>query len=208
MQTKLQNQLLIATNNPGKVKEFRQLLSGLPEIELLTPKDLGISLSVAETGSTYSENAAIKVRAFAQAAGLPALADDSGLEVDALEGAPGLFSARYSSKPGATSADRRAFLLENLVEMAKPWTARFQAVVAVAVPGKEDLLFFAGECPGEIIPEERGDNGFGYDPIFYLPERGLTMAQLSDEEKNQISHRARAVQAALPALTGLFSQER
>jgi XTP/dITP diphosphohydrolase len=204
MQTELRHKLLIATNNPGKVKEFRQLLAGLEYAALVTPKELGISLSIAETGSSYAENAAIKARAFCQAAGVAALADDSGLEVEALGGAPGLFSARYSPQPGATDADRRAYLLERLSDKSRPWTARFRAVLAFSHPGGDEAAVFEGACLGEIIPEERGENGFGYDPIFYFPERGLTMAQLSDEEKNQVSHRGRAVQAALPELRRFF----
>jgi XTP/dITP diphosphohydrolase len=206
MQTKLQKQLLIASNNPGKVKEFRQLLSELRNVTLVTPQELEISLKVEETGSTYAENAALKARAFVRTGGLLVLADDSGLEVDALDGAPGLYSARYSSKPGATSADRRAYLLENLSGKPRPWRARFRAVLAVAVPGEPEVLSFEGVCPGEIIAEERGENGFGYDPLFFIPEKDLTMAQLSDEEKNRISHRGRAVQAALPSLQELIDR--
>jgi XTP/dITP diphosphohydrolase len=206
MQTKLHNQLLIASNNPGKVKEFRQLLSELRDVALVTPQELGISLTVEETGSTYAENATLKAGAFRAASGLAALADDSGLEVEALDGAPGLYSARYSSKPGATSADRRAYLLENLSSKPRPWRARFRAVLAVAIPGEAQARLFEGTCPGEIIPEERGDNGFGYDPLFWIPEKGLTMAQLSDQEKNRISHRGWAVQAALPTLQEFFGR--
>jgi XTP/dITP diphosphohydrolase len=203
MQTQLQKVLLIATNNPGKRKELRQLLETLPQIELVTPKEMGISLEIEETGTTYGANAALKARAYTQASDLVVLADDSGLEVDALDGAPGLYSARYSGQPGATDADRRTFLLRNLGELPRPWTARFRAVVAVAVPG-EELRFAGGVCEGVIIPEERGTNGFGYDPIFYMPEWGRTMAELSDEEKNTISHRGRAVAAALPILREVF----
>jgi len=203
MQTKLQKRLLIATNNPGKLKEFRQLLGKLPGVELVSPKELGISPEFEESGATYAENAGIKARVFADASGLVVLADDSGLEVDALEGAPGLYSARYSDQPGATDADRRIFLLENLAEKQRPWLARFRAVIAVAAPG-QDIRFAEGMCEGEIIPEERGTNGFGYDPIFYMPEFGRTMAELSDEEKNQVSHRGRAVEAAMAILRDVF----
>jgi XTP/dITP diphosphohydrolase len=204
MQSQLQNVLLIATNNPGKRKELRQLLGILPQIELVSPKDLGISLKIDETGDTYQANAALKAQAFARASDLVVLADDSGLEVDALDGAPGLHSARYSGQPGATDADRRAFLLHNLTDFAHPWTARFRAVIAVAVPGKE-IRFAEGVCVGEIIPEERGTNGFGYDPIFYMPELDRTMAELTDEEKNKVSHRGRAVVAALPILRDVYN---
>jgi XTP/dITP diphosphohydrolase len=205
MQTNLQIRLLIATNNPGKVKEFRQLLKNMENVTLLTPKDIDLIISVKETGSTYAENAALKAHSYTAASSMPALADDSGLEVDALDGAPGLYSARYSAKPGANDADRRAFLLANLAHLARPWTARFRAVLAFALPD-EEVILFEGICEGEIIPEERGDNGFGYDPIFYIPEKGATMAQLSDQEKNLISHRGRAAQAALPEIQKLLSK--
>jgi XTP/dITP diphosphohydrolase len=203
MQTRLQNVLLIATNNPGKLKEFRQLLGNLPGIELASPKELRISPQFEESGATYAENAAIKARVYVEASGLVVLADDSGLEVDALEGAPGLFSARYSGQTNATDADRRVFLLENLAEKPRPWLARFRAVIAVAAPGQE-MRFAEGVCEGEIIPEERGTNGFGYDPIFYMPEFNRTMAELSDEEKNKVSHRGRGVEEAVPILREVF----
>jgi XTP/dITP diphosphohydrolase len=203
MQTQLQKVLLIATNNPGKRKELHQLLEILPPIELVTPKEMGISLKIEETGTSYRANAALKAQAYVQASGLVVLADDSGLEVDALDGAPGLYSARYSGQPGATDADRRTFLLHNLGGAPRPWTARFRAVVAVAVPD-EEIRFAEGVCEGEIIPEERGSNGFGYDPIFYMPKLERTMAELSDEEKNKVSHRGRAVMAAMPILQEVF----
>jgi XTP/dITP diphosphohydrolase len=203
MQTKLQKFLLIATNNPGKLKELRQLLGNLPGIELVNPKELGITPQFEESGVTYAENAAIKAQAYANASGFVVLADDSGLEVDALDGAPGLFSARYSGQPNDTDADRRIFLLENLVEKPRPWLARFRAVIALATPSRE-IQFAEGVCEGEIIPEERGTNGFGYDPIFYMSEFGRTMAELSDDEKNKVSHRGRAVEGALPILREVF----
>jgi XTP/dITP diphosphohydrolase len=203
MQSQLQNVLMIATNNPGKCKELRQLLGILPQIELVSPKDLGISLKIDETGATYQANAALKAQAFARASNLVVLADDSGLEVDALDGAPGLHSARYSGQPGASDADRRAYLLRNLADIPHPWTARFRAVIAVAVPG-EEIRFAEGVCEGEIITEERGTNGFGYDPIFFMPELDRTMAELTDMEKNKVSHRGRGVMAALPILREVF----
>ncbi|MBN1373252.1 MAG: RdgB/HAM1 family non-canonical purine NTP pyrophosphatase [Anaerolineaceae bacterium] len=194
-------QILIASSNPGKLREIQEILQG-QHFELHLPADRGIQLEVVEDGLTYAANAALKARAYAQAANCITLADDSGLEVDALDGQPGLHSARYSLKPGASDADRRAFLLQNLRGKARPWTAHFHCTVAIATPDGE--IFFAdGDCPGEIIPEERGGNGFGYDPIFLLPERGLTMAELDSFDKNQISHRARAIKAALPLLLKL-----
>ena len=204
MLTKLKGELLIATNNAGKLLEMQQLLAELEGVTLLTPRDAGIDLDVAETGNTYAENAGLKAAAFMKASGLPTLADDSGLEVVALNGAPGLHSKRYSGQPGATDADRRAFLLANLAEYPRPWTARFVAWVAFGVPGS-GLSYWEGICPGEIIPEERGTNGFGYDPIFSIHSAGRTMAELSDEEKNAVSHRGNAIRAALPALKDFFS---
>jgi len=196
------SKILLASNNKGKLDEILALLADL-DIELVTPAGLGLNMEVAEDGQTYAENAARKGLAFAQAANLLTLADDSGLEVDALNGAPGLYSARFSPKPGATDADRRAYLLAQLVDIPQPWKARFRCVIALATPSGE-VKFSEGICPGEIIPEERGPNGFGYDPIFLLPELGHTMAQLEMHEKNQLSHRARAVLAAKPLLVELF----
>jgi XTP/dITP diphosphohydrolase len=172
-------------------------------LELLTPDRLGLSLSVEESGETYAENAALKAQAFAQASGLVSLADDSGLEVAALDGRPGLHSARFAPQPGATDSDRRAVLLKLLKDHPQPWTARFVCVVAIAKPDGT-LKFAEGECAGMIIPEERGCNGFGYDPLFFIPEIGKTMAELDMDEKNRLSHRARAVKAAIPILHNLW----
>ncbi len=190
--------LLIATNNQGKMEEMQALLSGL-NLELLTPEQLGMDLHVTEDGATYADNAEKKAVAFARIADMISLADDSGLEVEALGGAPGLYSARYTGKQGASDAERRAFLLKNLEGKPRPWVARFRAAVAIAVP-RGSVQVIEGQCPGEIIPEERGAGGFGYDPIFFIPELGRTMAELDMQEKNRISHRARAVMKARPIL--------
>ena len=197
------NKLLIATNNQGKVLELQELLNG-SGIEFVTPAQINLQIEVKEDGSTYHENAGKKAIAFAQASGLISLADDSGLEVEALDGAPGLQSARYSPKPGAKDKDRRDFLLENLKDKPRPWKAHFHATIAVAKPNGE-IEFSEGNCYGEIIPEERGTGGFGYDPIFFMPEQGKTMAELEVDEKNRLSHRARAVLAAMPILKKIFS---
>jgi XTP/dITP diphosphohydrolase len=196
--------LLIATNNKGKVKELQDLLKDT-EIELVTPAHIGLDLDVVEDGHTYAENATKKAVAFAQASGLISLADDSGLEVDALDGAPGLYSARYGSSDGGKLSDagRRAFLIQALQSKRQPWTARFHAMIAIAVPNGETHLA-EGYCEGEIIPEERGTGGFGYDPIFLLSELGKTMAELSLDEKNRLSHRARAVMNAKATLKIYF----
>jgi XTP/dITP diphosphohydrolase len=190
--------LLLGTTNIGKLRELQSLLGSLG-IPLLTPQDIGIHLDVAEDGDSYAANAASKALAFARAANILSLSDDSGLEVEALDGAPGLHSARFSPKPGATDADRRALILKVLRAYAPPWRARFHCTVALAAP--DGWVGFAeGNCPGEIIPVERGSHGFGYDPIFLVVEKGLTMAELEMEEKNKISHRALAVRAAIPLI--------
>ncbi|HEY5571391.1 MAG TPA: RdgB/HAM1 family non-canonical purine NTP pyrophosphatase [Anaerolineales bacterium] len=194
--------LLLASTNPGKLREMRALLKDL-KVRLLSPKDLSLDIEVEETGATYAENAARKARAFSLRSGLVSLADDSGLEVDALGGAPGLYSARYAPHPGATDADRRAYLLQQLQDQPRPWSARFRCTVAIALPSGE-VHFTEGVCPGEIIPEERGRGGFGYDPVFLIPSLNKTMAELSLQEKNKISHRALAVRAAIPLLKELI----
>lgn len=198
--------ILLATHNPGKLLEIRSLLRDL-ELEIILPASDLLSLKVEEDGQTYHENAALKARAFANASGFLALADDSGLEVEALGGLPGLVSARFSPKAHASDEDRRAYLLQRLDGLPQPWTARFRCVVALASPDQQ-IWFAEGVCDGEIIPEERGQNGFGYDPIFWLPARGKTMAELTLEEKNQISHRAKAIQAIRPILLDLLSKGR
>lgn len=197
------HQLLVATGNPGKLIEIQSLLDGI-DVLLTTPDALEISLVVDEIGNSYEENAALKAVAFARASNLVTMADDSGLEVDALHGLPGIRSARFSPLPHANDADRRAYLLDKLRAHHRPWNAHFHCTVAIATPpGK--IYYAQGNCPGEIIPDERGSNGFGYDPIFLLPEVGLTMAELSMEQKNRLSHRARAVKASLPILHVLFT---
>lgn len=196
------SKILVATLNPGKLEEIRSLLGNFTA-ELITPAHLNLDLSIEETGGTYAENAALKAVAYARASGLLSLADDSGLEVDALNGLPGLHSARFAPWPGASDADRRGLLLEKLQAKARPWVARFRCVVALASPSGE-VQFAEGTCPGEVIPEERGANGFGYDPIFLLPETGKTMAELDMPEKNALSHRGQAVQAALPILVQML----
>jgi XTP/dITP diphosphohydrolase len=199
----VEKRLLIATNNRGKVAEIRALLAGL-DVGLLTPAEIGLVLEVPEEGQTYAENAAHKAVTFAAAGGLLSLADDSGLEVDALDGRPGLHSNRFGPQP-ASDATRRRYLLEQLTGQPHPWTARFRATVAIARPGGEVRLA-EGICEGEIIPEERGSNGFGYDPLFLIPETGRTMAELGMDEKNRLSHRARAVHNALPILRELLGE--
>ncbi len=196
--------LLVATNNPGKQREYQQLLASLGLL-LLAPQDLPQAPTVLESGTTYAENARLKALAFQRFSGLLTLADDSGLEVDVLNGEPGLYSARYAG-PMAGDVERYRLLLARLEGV--PWeqrTARFRCVVALAVPGGEAHTA-EGACEGFIALEPRGHNGFGYDPVFYFPEHDRTMAQLPLELKNRISHRARAVQKMLPILRRILSQ--
>ena len=198
--------LLLATNNQGKLTELRSLLIGL-DLELVTPADLGLNLQIKESGETYRENAVLKATGFTRASTLWSLADDTGLEVKALDGAPGLFSARYAPQPGATDQDRRLYLLQNLEGEPRPWKAVFRCVVALCSP-EGSIITQEGICPGEIIPEERGEGGFGYDPVFLLEDQGLTMAELTMAEKNTLSHRAKAIQKVVPALLELTSTGR
>lgn len=194
----MQPEILLATTNTGKIEELLTLLADIPG-RCITPAELGLSLDVPENGTTYAENATLKALAFRAACGLPVIADDTGLEVDALDGAPGLHSARFSSLPAATDADRRAKLLRVLAEKPQPWLASFCCVVAIIISDGAVELFH-GTVEGEIIPEERGEHGFGYDRLFYIPAAGKTMAELNLVEKNQFSHRAIAVKNAIPYL--------
>jgi XTP/dITP diphosphohydrolase len=189
--------LLIASGNPGKQHELRALLD-IPGLVLLDPTSLKLDLQVSEKGEDYASNAKLKASAYVRASGMWALADDSGLEVDVLDGAPGPRSARLGA-PHLSDADRRHLLLKMLHPHPRPWRARFRSVVALVSPeGKIDLA--EGTCSGEIITDERGTGGFGYDPIFLVLGTDRTMAELSMEEKNQLSHRARAIEVLMPIL--------
>ncbi len=190
--------ILIATTNKGKKREIASLFEGT-RFELVYPSDLGLTTDVEETGSTYAENAALKAETLCRLSDMLTLADDTGLEVAALDGRPGLHSARYVPIEGATDADRRARLLVELSAKPKPWLARFACVVVLAYP-QQPTRFFEGEVRGEIQPSESGENGFGYDRLFWIPQIGKTMAELSMEEKNQLSHRAVAVKKAIQFL--------
>lgn len=190
--------LLLATHNSAKLRELRSLLS-TGEWELVSLEQQGIELEVLEEGQTLEENAAAKAIAYARVSGLISLADDSGLEVEALGGGPGPLSARYAGE-GASDMDKITRLLSQLSGI--PWEkrkARFRCVIAVASPdGRLELC--QGECQGVITFEPQGKGGFGYDPIFFLPELGQTMAELSLEEKNRVSHRGKAARKALEVL--------
>lgn len=189
--------LVIATTNAGKLQEFTALLQHLP-ITLINPKELGLILSVKEENDSYFDNARRKAQAYAEKSGRWTIADDTGLEVDVLEGAPGLKSARLAG-PGRSDADRRILLLSMLLPHPCPWSACFHCTVVLVGP-KGTIDSAQGTCKGEIINQERGVHGFGYDPIFLLTDQQKTMAELTMEEKNRLSHRAHAVNAILPLL--------
>jgi XTP/dITP diphosphohydrolase len=193
--------LLLATSNAGKIREYRVLLDGLG-YQITTLTEEGIAKIVTESGDSYEQNARLKAITYGKLSQLTTLADDSGLEVDALNGEPGVKSARFAGKT-ATDAEKVNFLLAKLNSV--PWerrTARFKCVIAIASPGGRAEVCY-GECHGMIAFEAKGENGFGYDPIFFLPEIGKTMAELHLEMKNQISHRAGASQKARQVLKQL-----
>jgi XTP/dITP diphosphohydrolase len=179
-------QLVVATGNMGKLREYRELLA-----------DTGLELvafdsEIDEVGETYAENARLKAEAARDRSGLPSLGDDSGVEVEALDGFPGLRSARL----GPTQEARTAELMRRLEDKPQPWKARFVCAIALASPGQPTQVF-EGECRGEIVPEWRGEAGFGYDPVFLVPETGKTFGEMAPEEKRRYSHRARAASALL-----------
>ncbi len=186
--------LLIATMNPGKVREMRRLLAELP-IEIATPAEVGTALDVDETGSTFEENAAIKASAFARASGLPAVADDSGLVVDALGGRPGVHSATYAGLPRDDERNRRLVLAEMEGAPEGTRSARFVCVVALADPAGGAPRFFRGECEGRIARVQAGSVGFGYDPVFVPLGETRTFAEMSPSEKDAVSHRGMALRA-------------
>ena len=193
--------LLLATNNQAKVGEYKSLLHSLP-YELVTLAEQGITTVVSEVGETLEENARLKATLLADKSRLLALADDSGLAVDALGGEPGLLSARYAGE-NASDKDRVSYLLSRLKGM--PWQKRsacFRCVIAIATPDGE-VEFCSGECRGMITLDPRGEQGFGYDPIFYLPELDKTMAELPLEMKDQISHRGQAARKVYQVLERL-----
>jgi len=193
--------LLIASNNKGKIIEFRYLFKDT-NYTILSPSELGINLDVAETGSSYDENARIKAQAFCRAGRIFTLADDSGLEVDALGGEPGIRSSRYAGEH-ARDVQRVEFLLQKLKDVPEEKrTARFCCVIALVWPDGR-LEYCRGKCEGQITLAPRGNEGFGYDPVFCFPELGKTMAELPAHLKNKISHRARAAAEARKLLLQL-----
>jgi XTP/dITP diphosphohydrolase len=202
--------VLIATRNPGKMREYESLLADVPTgsvpVEWVNLDDVEIDLEVEETGETFEANARLKAAAYAEVSGLLTLADDSGLAVDALGGAPGVLSARYAG-PDATDRDRYLKLLRALEGLPpEERGARFVCVVAIATPGGE-VVTAEGDVKGRINFEPKGSNGFGYDPVFYIPGLRMTMAQLDESIKNRVSHRAAALQNAKPALARLIAAQ-
>jgi len=195
------SQLLLATGNKYKLCELKSLLQGLP-YEMVSPADIGINIKVDEVGRSLEENARLKATVMAAESRLLSLADDSGLEVDTLDGKPGVLSARYAGE-NASDNDRVKYLLAQLKDV--PWEerrARFRCVIAIATP-EGHVKICSGECHGYITFEPRGERGFGYDPVFYLPELGRTMAELPPEIKNRVSHRGQAAREAFSLLLRL-----
>ena len=188
--------VVLASKNPHKLVEIDAITRQLG-IELILQSELGIDIDVEETGTTFEENSFIKAEAVMKATGLPAMADDSGLAVDALNGAPGVYSARYGGKD--SDAARTAYLLENMADVPEAQrTARFVSAIACALPDGS-VVTAEGYCEGTITFETRGDNGFGYDPVFYVPSLGKTFAEADGAEKNAISHRGNALNEFLKA---------
>ena len=194
--------ILVATHNNGKLREYAEILSDLA-IEWLTLDDVGIADEIEETGKTFEDNARLKAAGYFERSGMITLADDSGLEVDALNGEPGVYLARYGG-PGLDSVDRYNLLLKNMEGIpTEERTARFRCVIAIAAPG-QDMVTDEGVREGLIAYEPHGSNGFGYDPVFWLPGYKMTLAEMASEAKNQISHRALALKAIRPRLESLL----
>ncbi|WIG57934.1 MAG: Nucleoside 5-triphosphatase RdgB (dHAPTP, dITP, XTP-specific) [Ktedonobacterales bacterium] len=198
--------VVLATTNPHKIQEFREILASAP-CALVSPDELGMTVRMEETGATFAENAVLKALAYAETVGLPALADDSGLEIDALHGEPGVYSARWAGE-GTPYTERFRILNERLSDVPdEQRTARYRCVIALAEPTPRGLYaVVAGTLEGRIAREARGTGGFGYDPIFYVPEQGRTVAEMPSEEKHAISHRGRAAAAVLGPLVRMLDQ--
>ena len=193
------SRILLASNNPGKVREFNELLAGA-DIQVVPQSEYGVP-DIEETGLSFVENAILKARNAAAHTGLPAIADDSGIEVDALRGAPGIYSARYAGE-GASDADNLRKLLDALAGVPEAErTARFQCLMVYLRHDRDPTpLIFQGTWEGRILTEPRGDNGFGYDPVFHVPQLDCSSAELAPEVKNRLSHRGQALRALVAAL--------
>lgn len=193
--------VVLASQNRHKLEEIQNILSQY-DMEVVLQSELGVTIDVQETGTTFEENSALKARAVMEATGLPAVADDSGLCVDALGGAPGIYSARYGAPDCVTDRDRLNHLLEELRTVrAEERTARFVCVITLCYPDGRELVA-RGTCEGLITGEPRGEDGFGYDPVFFIPSHGCTFAQMGQEMKNAISHRANALNRLCRMLEG------
>jgi XTP/dITP diphosphohydrolase len=202
--TRLMQKLLVATHNQGKAREYRALLADL-DLDVTNLDAVGITHDVEETGITFEENAVLKAREYAAMSGLLTWSDDSGLEIDALDGRPGVYSARYGG-PGLTDRDRISVVLDELRDYPREqWTARFRCVVALVLPDGQ-LYTVQDTLEGVITDQPQGEHGFGYDPIFYLPEYQATLAQLVPEIKNEISHRGKASRSAKQLLHKVLDQ--
>ena len=199
------HRIIFATSNEGKMKEVRMILADLG-LEILSMKEAGILADIVEDGKTFEENACIKAGQIQKLAGGIVLADDSGLEVDYLDGAPGIYSARYMGEDTSYDIKNQAIIDKLADAKGEERSARFVCAIAAALPDGR-LLTTRGTIEGQIGYEIVGDGGFGYDPIFYLPERGMTTAQLSPEEKNQISHRGKALEAAKEFLRERYGEK-
>jgi XTP/dITP diphosphohydrolase len=198
--------VVLATSNPGKIREFHHLLAaaGLP-LRVVGLGEVGL-VAPPETGTTFAENAILKARHAAERSGLPALADDSGLAVEGLGGAPGVYSARYAGEAADDEANRRRLIAELALLPEAARAGRFICAIALAQPdGAVEVVEAA--CDGVLLTEPRGTNGFGYDPLFYMPDQRRTMAELSLDEKSAVSHRARALARAMPLLRRAFGRQ-
>lgn len=184
---------VLASKNQHKLAEISKIVAQFG-MELVLQSELGLDIDVDETGETFEENSMLKARAVMEASGMPAIADDSGLMVDALDGAPGIYSARYGGSHDRTDEERYRYLLSNLENVPdEKRSAKFVSVITLLYPDGHAIVA-RGECPGTILHAPRGENGFGYDPVFFVTSEGKSMAELSPERKNEISHRARALQ--------------
>ena len=186
--------LVLASNNAHKLEEMRAILSAL-QMEVVSQREIGLSIEPDESGESFEENSYIKAKTIMDVCGLPTIADDSGLMVDALNGAPGVYSARFGGEKCKTDRDRLEYLLEQMKTVPdEERGAKFVSVITMLTPDGKKITA-RGECHGRILRQAQGENGFGYDPIFYVPEKNCSFAQLSSAEKNQISHRAKALAA-------------
>ena len=195
------DKIVFATTNEGKVKEIKEILAGFP-IEVVSMKEMNITADIEENGATFEENSLIKAREVSKLTGLPAMADDSGLEVDYLNGQPGIYSARYLGRDTDYNY-KNNYIIEKLKNAKdEERSARFVCVISLVLPDGREFIK-KGVMEGRIAYEIKGENGFGYDPVFYLPEYGMTSAELSGEEKNKISHRGKALRAMKELISGL-----